>query len=81
MPTKKKSANATARELPSIPQELIEQSQAGTCRTKSIRKYDHPAHNISPYNVHFCSFPDSTISIFNRYVLARAILLSYYFRK
>ncbi|KPX94723.1 hypothetical protein [Pseudomonas syringae] len=25
MPTKKKSANATARELPSIPKELIEQ--------------------------------------------------------
>ncbi|EFW80540.1 hypothetical protein [Pseudomonas savastanoi] len=30
MPTKKKSANATARELPSIPQELIEQSPSGS---------------------------------------------------
>ncbi|MBN4176032.1 hypothetical protein GSU75_03278 [Pseudomonas savastanoi pv. phaseolicola] len=29
MPTKKKSANATARELPSIPQELIEQFVKG----------------------------------------------------
>ncbi|WP_210078642.1 hypothetical protein, partial [Pseudomonas sp. PvP007] len=42
----------------------------------------HPSsrQKIPPYNVHICSFTDSIISIFNRYVLARVILLSYDFR-
>ncbi|WP_221035693.1 hypothetical protein, partial [Pseudomonas syringae group genomosp. 3] len=34
-----------------------------------------------PYNVHFCCFNHTVISIFNRYALARVILLSYDFRK
>ncbi len=37
MPTKKKSANATARELPSIPQELIEQFVNGDCQKFCVR--------------------------------------------
>ncbi|KWS47006.1 hypothetical protein AL060_10265 [Pseudomonas syringae pv. rhaphiolepidis] len=37
MPTKKKSANATARELPSIPQELIEQFVKGPMSAEAIQ--------------------------------------------
>ena len=37
MPTKKKPANATARELPSIPQELIEQFVKGPISAEAIQ--------------------------------------------
>lgn len=37
MPTKKKSASATPRELPSIPQELIEQFVKGPMSAEAIQ--------------------------------------------
>ncbi|OSR73455.1 hypothetical protein BV326_01720 [Pseudomonas syringae pv. actinidiae] len=37
MPTKKKSASATARELPSISQELIEQFVTGPMSAEAIQ--------------------------------------------
>ncbi|PBQ06130.1 hypothetical protein CCL17_02560, partial [Pseudomonas congelans] len=56
---------------------------AQTCDAEQFRQTVHRSSRlqIPPYNVHICSFSDSVISIFNRYVLARVILLSYYFRK
>ncbi|WP_339497186.1 hypothetical protein, partial [Pseudomonas sp. EA_15y_Pfl1_P101] len=39
MPTKKKPANAAARELPSIPQELIEQFVKGPMSAEAIQEY------------------------------------------
>ncbi|WP_221034742.1 hypothetical protein, partial [Pseudomonas syringae] len=63
-------------------------SPASAMWRKSVRQSNsvqavHPSsrQKIPPYNVHICSFTDSIISIFNRYVLARVILLSYHFRK